>query len=228
VNHIADKTGTEVSAADSGEHRNILFNAPIASTPTVAANHGDLRIKDVSAKAELHWTDEDENEVQITSVGKIFSASLDMKDQDDMSSDSATHAATQQSIKAYVDARTFTDRGDPAAVDKARGDFTKDGNWNDWDLSSIVTDSDATAIVLAVRVRAVDSASVVNVIQFRKNGNSNAFNINTAQAPPVNSFDGWSTLTVPCDSSQVIEYNVPATSFDNGSDILTATVVGWF
>ena len=69
VDHIADKTGTEVSNADSGEHRKILFHAPIASTPTVAADHGDLRTKDVSSKAELHWTDEDENELQLTSKG---------------------------------------------------------------------------------------------------------------------------------------------------------------
>ncbi len=103
VDHYFPLTGTAISDADAGEHRKILFHAPIASTPTVAADHGDLRIKDVSAKAELHWTDEDEQEVQITSVGKILSASLDMKDEDDMSSDSATHAATQQSIKAYAD-----------------------------------------------------------------------------------------------------------------------------
>ena len=69
VDHYWPLTGTEVSDADSGEHRKILFHAPIAATPTVAADHGDLRIKDVSSKAELHWTDEDENEIQLTSKG---------------------------------------------------------------------------------------------------------------------------------------------------------------
>lgn len=62
-------TGTEVSDADAGEIRKILFHAPIASTPTVAADHGDLRIKDVDSKAEFTWTDEDENELVLTSKG---------------------------------------------------------------------------------------------------------------------------------------------------------------
>ncbi len=76
VDHYWPLTGTEVSDADTGEHRKILFHAPIAATPTVAADHGDLRIADVVGKAELHWTDEDENEVQMTSVGKILGDSL--------------------------------------------------------------------------------------------------------------------------------------------------------
>jgi hypothetical protein len=62
-------TGTEVSDADAGEVRKILFHEPIAATPTVAANHGDLRVKDVGSKAELTWTDEDENELVLTSKG---------------------------------------------------------------------------------------------------------------------------------------------------------------
>ena len=69
VDHFWPLTGTEVSDADAGEHRKVLFHAPIASTPTVAENHGDLRLKDVGSKAELHFTDEDENELQLTSKG---------------------------------------------------------------------------------------------------------------------------------------------------------------
>ena len=78
VDHYWPFTGTEVSDADAGEHRKVLFHAPIAATPTVAENHGDLRIKDVGGKAEFHWTDEDEQEVQITSVGKLGSVTTDL------------------------------------------------------------------------------------------------------------------------------------------------------
>ncbi len=74
VDHYWPLTGTEVSDADAGEHRKILFHAPITATPTVAASHGDLRIKDVTAKAELHWTDEDENEIQLTSGGNLHTS----------------------------------------------------------------------------------------------------------------------------------------------------------
>ncbi|KKL45829.1 hypothetical protein LCGC14_2351720, partial [marine sediment metagenome] len=83
VDHIADKTGTEVSAADSGEHRKVLFHAPIAATPTVAENHGDLRIKDVGGKAELAWTDEDENELILTNKGNNLANATYLKATDE-------------------------------------------------------------------------------------------------------------------------------------------------
>ncbi len=102
VDHLFEKTGSVISGADSGEHRKVTLR--VGSAPSAVANKGFVYAKDVSAKAELFYIDEDGNEVQLTSGGKILSASLDMKDQDNMSSNSATHAATQQSIKAYADA----------------------------------------------------------------------------------------------------------------------------
>ena len=71
-------TGTEVSDADAGEFRKILFHAPLTSPATVAANHGYIGIKDFSAKAELIWIDEDENEIQLTDAGSINLASGDL------------------------------------------------------------------------------------------------------------------------------------------------------
>ena len=71
VDHFWPLTGTEVSDPCTGEHRKILYTAPIPATPTVAASHGDTRIADVDGKAELHWTDEDEQEVQMTQVGEV-------------------------------------------------------------------------------------------------------------------------------------------------------------
>lgn len=94
-------------STQTGKHTQITFKAPI-STPANSPNEGYFYMKDVAGKAEAHIEDEDGNEIQITTVGKIKSASLDMKDEDDMASDSASHAATQQSIKAYSDAGTQT------------------------------------------------------------------------------------------------------------------------
>jgi len=93
---------------NSGKHTQVTFDDPISSPATVAASEGVVYLLDVADKAELHFEDEDENTVQITSGGKLLSSSLDMKDEDDMTSDSATHAASQQSIKAYVDSGTVT------------------------------------------------------------------------------------------------------------------------
>lgn len=76
VDHYWPLTGTEVSDADAGEHRKILFHAPLTSPATIAADHGYIGIKDFSAKAELIWIDEDENETQITSAGEILFSSL--------------------------------------------------------------------------------------------------------------------------------------------------------
>ncbi len=74
VDHFFDLTGTQVSDADTGEHRKVLFHAPISSPGTVAENHGQLFIKDVNSKAELHWIDEDEQEIQLTSAGSFNTA----------------------------------------------------------------------------------------------------------------------------------------------------------
>lgn len=64
VNHKA--AGDEFD----GEHTQITFFGPVA-TPTAVANKGFLYTKDVGGKAELHYLDEDDHEVQITNAGAI-------------------------------------------------------------------------------------------------------------------------------------------------------------
>lgn len=71
-------TGTEISDACAGEIRRLLFHAPIESTPTVAENHFDIRLKDFDGKAELTLTDEDEQELQLTSAGTLNIVSADL------------------------------------------------------------------------------------------------------------------------------------------------------
>ena len=53
---------------DAGEHNRVKFTAPITS-PASAANKCYLFPKDADSKVELHWLDEDGNELQITSKG---------------------------------------------------------------------------------------------------------------------------------------------------------------
>ena len=101
VDHYWPLTGTEVSDSATGEHRKVTLRT--GDAPSKVADKGFVYVKDVSNKAELFYIDEDGTEIQITSGGKILSASLNSKDEDDMSSDSATHTSTQQSIKKYVD-----------------------------------------------------------------------------------------------------------------------------
>lgn len=65
--HYMDTAGTD---ADHGEHQKITFNSQIVK-PTNVANKGFLYIKDVSAKVELFWEDEDGNEVQLSAAGSL-------------------------------------------------------------------------------------------------------------------------------------------------------------
>ncbi len=53
-----------------GEHKKLTLGAPIA-TPANIANKGFLYGKDVSSKIELHWEDEDGNEIALTAAGSI-------------------------------------------------------------------------------------------------------------------------------------------------------------
>lgn len=57
--------------ADDGEHKKITFAAPLASDPANVANKAFLYTKDVSAKVELFWRDEDGDIVQLTAGGKF-------------------------------------------------------------------------------------------------------------------------------------------------------------
>lgn len=91
----------------TGKHNQVsLIEA--ADIGTGAEGLPILGAQTASGKAELTFTDEDDNDIQITSGGSILSASLDSKDEDDMASDSDSHTATQQSVKAYVDSGTVT------------------------------------------------------------------------------------------------------------------------
>jgi hypothetical protein len=69
--HYMDIAGTD---ADHGEHQKITFQSQIAK-PAAVANKGFLYIKDVSAKAELHWEDEDGHELALTSAGAVVAGS---------------------------------------------------------------------------------------------------------------------------------------------------------
>ena len=56
--------------AQDGEHKKLTLGAPIA-TPANVANKGFLYGKDVGGKIELHWLDEDGNEIALTAAGSI-------------------------------------------------------------------------------------------------------------------------------------------------------------
>ena len=61
---------------DDGEHLKITLHAPLADDPTAETDKGFLYLKDVSAKAELFFKDEDGHEIQLTTGGVINMAGV--------------------------------------------------------------------------------------------------------------------------------------------------------
>ena len=103
VDHYWPLTGSEVSDDDAGEHRKITIRT-LSAVEVAALTATKAYLYRLVTNGELYFKDDDDNTIQLTSGGKILSASLDMKDEDDMASDSAVHTSTQQAIKAYSDA----------------------------------------------------------------------------------------------------------------------------
>jgi len=60
---------------NAGKHIQVTFDDPLSQAPTsVSASEGVLYLLDVSAKAELHFEDEDEHTLQLTSGGNLYSS----------------------------------------------------------------------------------------------------------------------------------------------------------
>lgn len=68
-------------STQSGKHGLIEFLAPI-STPANSADEGYLYIKDVSSKAELHFENEDGDEIQLTGIQNTIGQHVNFVDID--------------------------------------------------------------------------------------------------------------------------------------------------
>lgn len=67
--------GTGYNEDAAGEHKQVTINAPI-STPSNEANKLKVYGKDVNDKIEFFVLDEDGNEIQLTSAGKVYASNL--------------------------------------------------------------------------------------------------------------------------------------------------------
>lgn len=64
-------TGTEVSDADAGKFRYLIFREPNDLT-SMSADESALFSKDANSLTELHWIDESDNVLQLTSGGQLY------------------------------------------------------------------------------------------------------------------------------------------------------------
>lgn len=114
---------------------------------------------------------------------------------------------------------SFVNRGDPAAWDFQTGDLSTDGNWHVMDLSAIVP-AGAVAIVLHLHVR--DNIGG-GVLEFRRNGNVNAFATADIGTLPANQ-TVHGLLTVACDTARRIEYRATNMAWNT----IQICINGWF
>jgi hypothetical protein len=97
-------------------------------------------------------------------------------------------------------------RSDVSSVDIDHTTLTMDGNWYDWDLSSIVP---AGTRFVNLRVSYKDG-TVGAYIQLRKNGYSNSNTSSPFGVLVANQYH-YGNAWVPCDSNRVIEYQLSET-----------------
>lgn len=112
----------------------------------------------------------------------------------------------------------FVDRGDPSGWDYQVSDLTTDNTWRDLDLSLIVPEG-AKAVLLSV---AIKDAVADSWVSFRKNGNTNNYNLNAFRTQVAN-IQIRQTLIVACDTDRKIEYKGKNLTFTT----LNILVIGW-
>lgn len=72
--HYWPVSGTTYNDDDTGFHKKVTLL--VQTSITQKANAGILYTKDVGGKAELHYKDEDGNEIQLTNAGAIAASSI--------------------------------------------------------------------------------------------------------------------------------------------------------
>lgn len=115
--------------------------------------------------------------------------------------------------------QTYTDRGDPAAVDYTAATLTKDGAMHDLDLSAIVP-AGATLIKLSGSIKHTAAGTY---ILFCENGNSNLINVRVANTQVAN-IDLYFSFDVSCDAGRVVEYQTTNAAITS----INVTVAGWW
>ena len=135
---------------------------------------------------------------------------------------SATHedAGTDEIEATDLEGRVnYVDRGDPSGYDFASGSFTKDGEWHDLDLSSIVP---AGERLVYIRVNFYDNL-VNSYAWFKPKANSNTINSSARRIQAANLAQDMMFFIV-CDANGIIQYNFTNTTYN----FINFTVLGWF
>lgn len=135
------------------------------------------------------------------SGGEAVPTAVAILDEDNMSSDSATSLATQQSIKKYVDDSSGL------KVSTATGTLSATSSFQDLDLSSVVGSNKAMVIM-----EVFDASINARYILFRTKGSSieSYGSVATGSSATIlGTANNGGTVVVTTDSSGVLEYKTP-------------------
>lgn len=113
----------------------------------------------------------------------------------------------------------YADRGDPAAYDFDKDDFTKDGAWHDLDLSSIVP----VCVKAVLLIGHVEGNGVDWTIMFRKKGNVNEVNHGGMETLRAN-VERCRMIICSVDTNRVLQYKADNQNWAT----LDLAVRGWW
>ena len=112
----------------------------------------------------------------------------------------------------------FVDRGDPDNYDFQTGDFSKDGNPHDLDISAIIPKGTVSALLRIILETTVAGQSIL----FRTKGNTVWANCCKCFTAIANTSIAYDIMVTP-NSDGVIEYQTSVAVFNT----LNITVGGW-
>ncbi len=112
----------------------------------------------------------------------------------------------------------FVDRGDPAISDWQMPFLDNDSSWHDLDVSGVVP-AEASAILFGVKLV---GATVVDMIELRKSGNSND-KANNICANSVALLPAYEDLVVATSDNGEVEYKITLDTIS-----VDLTVKGWW
>ena len=185
------------------------FDDPVDNSTLELHTDGKLRVKDSGVtKAKI------ENVANMKVLGNTSGSAtapqeVSILDEDDMSSDSATALATQQSIKAYADSAA---QSAAMQYSGATGTISASNSYTDLDLSSVVGSNRAMVII---EFQGTGSAASTF---FRTKGSSVEpyVGVNVAgwgsAGVTLSSGNVGGTIVIITDSNGVIEHRAPSTS----------------
>lgn len=114
---------------------------------------------------------------------------------------------------------SFVDRGDIAAYDFTQTSFTRDGQWHDLDLSSIVG---AKAVWVLILV-AMTHSTTNEELRLKTKGNVNDYNVVHRKNNLAN-LAYYHGVWVQTDAAGKIEYKLTSGTYS----VINFTIRGWF